>query len=101
MARRACDRFGDPRVFIAGDACHRHSAEAGRGHGCIHGERLEPRDSARDTARPEILRPRSTERAPARQPAGQPTLRPPSPLSRCPPPPPWPLRAAPFTGPFA
>jgi phenol 2-monooxygenase (NADPH) len=35
VGQRLCDRFddrpGDPRVFIAGDACHTHSAKAGQG----------------------------------------------------------------------
>ncbi|MEU6700890.1 FAD-dependent monooxygenase [Pseudonocardia sp. NPDC046786] len=35
VAQRLCDRFADstdePRVFIAGDACHTHSAKAGQG----------------------------------------------------------------------
>lgn len=38
IGQRLCDRFddadgpaGDPRVFIAGDACHTHSAKAGQG----------------------------------------------------------------------
>ncbi|MEJ2864042.1 FAD-dependent monooxygenase [Actinomycetospora flava] len=35
VGQRLCDRFdddpADPRVFIAGDACHTHSAKAGQG----------------------------------------------------------------------
>ena len=35
IGQRLCDRFddseADPRVFIAGDACHTHSAKAGQG----------------------------------------------------------------------
>src|SRR5205085_3344713 len=35
IGQRLCDRFDDaadaPRVFIAGDACHTHSAKAGQG----------------------------------------------------------------------
>src|SRR6185436_12217959 len=36
IGQRLCERFddadaGDPRVFIAGDACHTHSAKAGQG----------------------------------------------------------------------
>ena len=60
VGHRLTDRFDDvpveavgtrtPRVFIAGDACHTHSAKAGPGHERVDAGRLEPRLEARPGA---------------------------------------------------
>jgi phenol 2-monooxygenase len=70
IGQRLCDRFDDderaPRVFIAGDACHTHSAKAGQGMNVSMadawnlGWKLAAVLTGR--ARPELLRTYSTER---------------------------------------
>ncbi|MBC3191949.1 FAD-dependent monooxygenase [Pseudonocardia sp. C8] len=74
IGQRLCDRFDDtepgdgrvPRVFIAGDACHTHSAKAGQGmnvslaDGWNLGWKLAT--VLRGTARPELLRTYTDER---------------------------------------
>lgn len=80
IAQRLCDRFDDvpndvpddgpdarlPRVFIAGDACHTHSAKAGQGMNVSMADAWnlgwKLGTVLRGTARPEILRTYSTER---------------------------------------
>lgn len=69
IAQRVCDRFDDsddPRVFIAGDACHTHSAKAGQGMNVSMADAWnlgwKLGTVLRGTARPEILRTYSTER---------------------------------------
>lgn len=72
IGQRLCDRFDDgdgsrpPRVFIAGDACHTHSAKAGQGMNVsmADGWNLGWKLGAvlRGTARPELLTTYSDER---------------------------------------
>jgi phenol 2-monooxygenase len=70
IGQRLCDRFDDraedPRVFIAGDACHTHSAKAGQGMNVSMADawNLGWKLAAvlRGTARPELLRTYSDER---------------------------------------
>ncbi|MGY1837507.1 FAD-binding monooxygenase [Blastococcus sp. SYSU DS0510] len=76
IGQRLCDRFDDvpaeegstrlPRVFIAGDACHTHSAKAGQGMNVSMADawNLGWKLAAvlRGTARPELLRTYSEER---------------------------------------
>jgi phenol 2-monooxygenase (NADPH) len=69
IGQRLCDAFddaADPRVFIAGDACHTHSAKAGQGMNVSMADawNLGWKLGAvlRGTARPELLRTYSTER---------------------------------------
>ncbi|HLU56724.1 MAG TPA: FAD-dependent monooxygenase [Pseudonocardia sp.] len=73
IAQRLCDRFDDaadgerePRVFIAGDACHTHSAKAGQGMNVSMADAWnlgwKLGTVLRGTSRPEILRTYSTER---------------------------------------
>jgi phenol 2-monooxygenase len=76
IGQRLCDRFDDvpanetgtrqPRVFIAGDACHTHSAKAGQGMNVsmADGWNLGWKLAAvlRGTARPELLHTYSAER---------------------------------------
>ncbi|TDD82028.1 3-hydroxybenzoate 4-monooxygenase [Saccharopolyspora karakumensis] len=74
IGQRLCDRFDDadesgarePRVFIAGDACHTHSAKAGQGMNVSMADawNLGWKLGAvlRGTARPELLRTYSEER---------------------------------------
>ncbi|GAA4840401.1 FAD-binding monooxygenase [Actinomycetospora corticicola] len=75
IAQRVCDRFDDlpddeaarlPRVFIAGDACHTHSAKAGQGMNVSMADAWnlgwKLGTVLRGTSRPEILRTYSTER---------------------------------------
>ncbi|MCD2190579.1 FAD-dependent monooxygenase [Actinomycetospora soli] len=75
VGQRLCDRFDDgphdgsgrsPRVFIAGDACHTHSAKAGQGMNVsmADGWNLGWKLGAvlRGTARPELLHTYSAER---------------------------------------
>jgi phenol 2-monooxygenase len=82
IGQRLCDRFDDvpagevgtrlPRVFIAGDACHTHSAKAGQGMNVSMADAWnlgwKLSSVIRGTARPELLRTYSEERqAVARQ----------------------------------
>ncbi len=70
IGQRLCDRFDDgadpPRVFIAGDACHTHSAKAGQGMNVSMADawNLGWKLAAvlRGRARPELLRTYSDER---------------------------------------
>ena len=74
IGQRLCDKFDDvpagesrlPRVFIAGDACHTHSAKAGQGMNVAMADawNLGWKLAAvlRGTARPEILHTYSEER---------------------------------------
>lgn len=74
IAQRVCDRFDDlhddvaglPRVFIAGDACHTHSAKAGQGMNVSMADAWnlgwKLGTVLRGTSRPEILRTYTTER---------------------------------------
>lgn len=70
IGQRLCDRFDDgresPRVFIAGDACHTHSAKAGQGMNVSMADAFnlgwKLGAVLRGTARPEILRTYSAER---------------------------------------
>ena len=76
IGQRLCDKFDDvpaeemptrlPRVFIAGDACHTHSAKAGQGMNVSMADawNLGWKLAAvlRDTARPELLHTYSEER---------------------------------------
>jgi phenol 2-monooxygenase (NADPH) len=69
IGQRLCDAFDDgpdPRVFIAGDACHTHSAKAGQGMNVSMADawNLGWKLGAvlREHARPELLRTYSTER---------------------------------------
>jgi phenol 2-monooxygenase (NADPH) len=74
IGQRLCDRFDDvpaestrsPRVFIAGDACHTHSAKAGQGMNVSMADawNLGWKLAAvlRGTARPELLHTYSEER---------------------------------------
>ncbi|NKQ54336.1 3-hydroxybenzoate 4-monooxygenase [Amycolatopsis sp. K13G38] len=70
IGQRLCDRFDDnpdnPRVFIAGDACHTHSAKAGQGMNVSIADAWnlgwKLATVLRGTSRPEILRTYSTER---------------------------------------
>ncbi|MGY1712270.1 FAD-binding monooxygenase [Geodermatophilus sp. SYSU D00758] len=76
IGQRLCDRFDDvpaeeaatrlPRVFIAGDACHTHSAKAGQGMNVSMADawNLGWKLAAvlRGTARPELLRTYTEER---------------------------------------
>ena len=76
VGQRLCDRFDDvpdgqvdsrlPRVFIAGDACHTHSAKAGQGMNVSMADAWNPgwklAAVLRGTARPELLRTYSQER---------------------------------------
>src|SRR5581483_2245248 len=76
IGQRLCDKFDDvpvsemgtrrPRVFIAGDACHTHSAKAGQGMNVSMADawNLGWKLGAvlRGTARPELLRTYSEER---------------------------------------
>ena len=80
IGQRLCDRFDDvpgtgddtgsdtrlPRVFIAGDACHTHSAKAGQGMNVSMADAWnlgwKLGTVLRGTSRPEILRTYSTER---------------------------------------
>jgi phenol 2-monooxygenase len=76
IGQRLCDRFDDvpadeaasrlPRVFIAGDACHTHSAKAGQGMNVSMADawNLGWKLAAvlRGTARPELLRTYTDER---------------------------------------
>jgi phenol 2-monooxygenase (NADPH) len=74
IGQRLCDRFDDadesgarePRVFIAGDACHTHSAKAGQGMNVSMADawNLGWKLGAvlRGTSRPELLRTYSEER---------------------------------------
>jgi phenol 2-monooxygenase len=69
IGQRLCDAFddaADPRVFIAGDACHTHSAKAGQGMNVSMADawNLGWKLGAvlRGRARPELLRTYSTER---------------------------------------
>jgi phenol 2-monooxygenase len=76
IGQRLCDRFDDvpaeetvtrlPRVFIAGDACHTHSAKAGQGMNVSMADawNLGWKLAAvlRGTGRPELLRTYSDER---------------------------------------
>ena len=82
IGQRLCERFDDvpdagsdtrlPRVFIAGDACHTHSAKAGQGMNVSMADAWnlgwKLGTVLRGTSRPEVLRTYSTERqAVARQ----------------------------------
>jgi phenol 2-monooxygenase (NADPH) len=74
IGQRLCDAFDDgpdPRVFIAGDACHTHSAKAGQGMNVSMADawNLGWKLGAvlREHARPELLRTYSTERRPSRR----------------------------------
>ncbi|MFD1237376.1 FAD-dependent monooxygenase [Pseudonocardia benzenivorans] len=62
----AADGDGDPRVFIAGDACHTHSAKAGQGMNVSMADAWnlgwKLGSVLRGTARPELLRTYSDER---------------------------------------
>src|SRR4029079_9762587 len=68
--QRLCERFDDgapaPRVFIAGDACHTHSAKAGQGMNVSMADAFnlgwKLGAVLRGTARPELLRTYSSER---------------------------------------
>ncbi|CCH88406.1 Phenol 2-monooxygenase [Modestobacter italicus] len=76
IGQRLCDRFDDvpadevdtrlPRVFIAGDACHTHSAKAGQGMNVSMADAWnlgwKLASVLRGTARPELLRTYSAER---------------------------------------
>ena len=76
IGQRLCDRFDDvpeaeldtrlPRVFIAGDACHTHSAKAGQGMNVSMADAWnlgwKLGTVLRGTSQPEILRTYSTER---------------------------------------
>jgi phenol 2-monooxygenase (NADPH) len=76
IGQRLCDRFDDlpvgevatrlPRVFIAGDACHTHSAKAGQGMNVSMADAWNLGwklvSVIRGTARPELLRTYSEER---------------------------------------
>jgi phenol 2-monooxygenase len=68
IGQRLCDRFDDglPRVFIAGDACHTHSAKAGQGMNVSMADawNLGWKLAAvlRGRARPELLQTYSAER---------------------------------------
>ncbi|WP_326835345.1 FAD-dependent monooxygenase [Amycolatopsis rhabdoformis] len=70
IGQRLCDRFddnaADPRVFIAGDACHTHSAKAGQGMNVSMADAWnlgwKLATVLRGTARPEVLRTYSEER---------------------------------------
>ncbi|NYJ07525.1 FAD-binding monooxygenase [Petropleomorpha daqingensis] len=76
IGQRLCDRFDDvpadeattrlPRVFIAGDACHTHSAKAGQGMNVSMADAWnlgwKLGTVLRGTARPELLRTYSAER---------------------------------------
>ncbi|RRO16905.1 3-hydroxybenzoate 4-monooxygenase [Saccharopolyspora rhizosphaerae] len=74
IGQRLCDRFDDadqsgeraPRVFIAGDACHTHSAKAGQGMNVSMADAWnlgwKLGTVLRGTARPEVLRTYSDER---------------------------------------
>ena len=69
IGQRLCERFDDgpePRVFIAGDACHTHSAKAGQGMNVSMADawNLGWKLAAvlRSTARPELLQTYSEER---------------------------------------
>ena len=76
IAQRLCDRFDDvpddeldtglPRVFIAGDACHTHSAKAGQGMNVAMADAFnlgwKLGTVLRGTSQTEILRTYSTER---------------------------------------
>jgi phenol 2-monooxygenase len=70
IGQRLCDRFDDspgaPRVFIAGDACHTHSAKAGQGMNVSMADawNLGWKLAAvlKGQARPELLRTYSEER---------------------------------------
>src|SRR4029079_8681543 len=70
IGQRLCERFDDspdsPRVFIAGDACHTHSAKAGQGMNVSMADAwtLGWKLAAvlEGTARPELLRTYSDER---------------------------------------
>ncbi|HWD02126.1 MAG TPA: FAD-dependent monooxygenase [Amycolatopsis sp.] len=70
IGQRLCDRFDDnpdnPRVFIAGDACHTHSAKAGQGMNVSMADAWnlgwKLATVLRGTARPGILRTYSAER---------------------------------------
>jgi phenol 2-monooxygenase len=76
IGQRLCDRFDDvptskaatrlPRVFIAGDACHTHSAKAGQGMNVSMADAWnlgwKLGSVIRGTARPELLRTYSEER---------------------------------------
>jgi phenol 2-monooxygenase len=76
IGQRLCDRFDDvpaaeaatrhPRVFIAGDACHTHSAKAGQGMNVSMADAFnlgwKLAAVLRGTARPELLRTYTDER---------------------------------------
>ena len=69
IGQRLCDAFddaADPRVFIAGDACHTHSAKAGQGMNVSMADAFnlgwKLGAVLRGRARPELLRTYSTER---------------------------------------
>jgi phenol 2-monooxygenase len=70
VGQRLCDAFDDggahPRVFIAGDACHTHSAKAGQGMNVSMADAFnlgwKLAGVLRGTARPELLRTYSDER---------------------------------------
>lgn len=76
IGQRLCDRFDDvpateidsrvPRVFIAGDACHTHSAKAGQGMNVSMADSWnlgwKLGTVLRGTSRPEVLRTYSEER---------------------------------------
>ena len=77
IGQRLCDKFDDvpdgaaapalPRVFIAGDACHTHSAKAGQGMNVSMQDALQPRLEARRRCcegrrAPELLHTYSAER---------------------------------------
>jgi phenol 2-monooxygenase len=76
IGQRLCDRFDDvpagdaddrlPRVFIAGDACHTHSAKAGQGMNVSMADAWnlgwKLASVLRGTARPELLHTYSAER---------------------------------------
>ena len=76
VGQRLCDRFDDvpdeadddrlPRVFIAGDACHTHSAKAGQGMNVSMADAWnlgwKLATVLRGTSRPEVLRTYSEER---------------------------------------
>jgi phenol 2-monooxygenase len=70
VGQRLCERFDDggrsPRVFIAGDACHTHSAKAGQGMNVAMADAFnlgwKLGAVLRGTARPELLHTYSAER---------------------------------------
>jgi phenol 2-monooxygenase len=70
IGQRVCERFDDdprsPRVFIAGDACHTHSAKAGQGMNVSMADAFnlgwKLAAVLNGTARPELLRTYSGER---------------------------------------